>query len=275
MKIGNIELQENAEIKASVCMIGPSEAKELLKRNTNNRKASEAVIQKYKTEMDMGEWYATSSGIGFDDNGVLTDGQQRLMAIVLHGKSVPLLCVTHLAPKSQIKQDRQRRRTLADVFFLSKICDDKEVVQVATFLAFQENGGRFSPADAMVEAALSAHHDSLFATRAAFKKHEKGIGQVGFRAAIAIAYEVHGQKAIDFASLVRSELHTRSDDPAFRLRQCLLGLTATRVKQHSGGGGRQIWAYKRALYAFNAWMMGRKISSVLEADDVVAVDAVK
>lgn len=257
-------------MNSAVCMIGPKEALELLKRNTHNRKMSDSVIDKYVIEMRSGQWFATSSGIGFDDRGILTDGQQRLAAIVKFGDAVPMLVVTHLPAKSQMKQDRQRRRTLADVFLLSGICNSSRKVQVATFLASFENGVYSTPADCQVEAALNNHINSINAVEECFTNHLRGIAQVGVRAAIVIAHEIHGKKAIEFAEKVKSEIHNRADDPAFRLRKYLIGETCSR-RSVTSGGNNQVLSYRKTIYAFNAWIQGRKINSVHESAEVVPV----
>jgi len=48
-----------------------------------NRPISMTSIQRYAFDMRRGQWKLTPQGIGFDINGDLTDGQQRLMALVM------------------------------------------------------------------------------------------------------------------------------------------------------------------------------------------------
>ncbi len=271
MKIGSLRLKDLPGITARVCMVHPSDADALLKMNTHNRQISQATVDRYVEEMLSGEWFPTSSGVGIDTNWRLTDGQQRLEAIRKAGIGVPLLIVTGLPPRSQEKEDRQRRRTLFDVFSLSGDCSNRLIVQTATFLAAIDDPNRSFrgvPADSRVRAALKRYAKPLEAVHLEAVGHHRGIDAVGVRAAMVKGYEVHGHKAIEFFRLLHSELHADVDDPAFRLRKALLGETTTRKRGLGFGGSYQDWSYRRALFAFNAWMRGEKIKTVREAVEV-------
>ena len=58
--------------------------------NSHNRKLVESHAQRLAGEMKADRWRLTHQGIAFDTNGVLIDGQHRLWAIVLSGKTIPM-----------------------------------------------------------------------------------------------------------------------------------------------------------------------------------------
>jgi hypothetical protein len=266
MNIGVLSLTEHSDIRAAVCKIGPIEAMELLKRNTHNRKMSQAVVDKYVDEMNSGEWVPTASGIGIDERGVLSDGQQRLAAIAKYGKPVFMTVVSGIPVLAQEKIDRQRKRTLADVFHLAGICKDRKPVMLATFLS-RVTTGESHPSDAAVKASFECHRESIMAVYAECKSNEKGVGQVGALSAIVIAHEVHKEKAIAFLKKLRQDLYVRQDDPARVLRRALTGESRT-AGVEATGGNRQAWAYKKTLYAFNAFAHDRYITQVRESTEV-------
>lgn len=104
------------ELKAEFLEITPSIAKLWLQRNSNNyRKVNKSHVQNLKRELTGGVWMATSQGIGFDTQGILVDGQNRLTAIVESGVTVPnQLVVFNLPHDSKYKIDMGRKRTLSD-----------------------------------------------------------------------------------------------------------------------------------------------------------------
>jgi hypothetical protein len=94
--------------------ITPDLARRLLQRNRNNRVPKEGAIERYRYEMEEGNWRVTNQGIGFDRNGVLSDGQNRLMACVRAGKSFLTIVAVGLVPEAKEVVDVGVKRTLAD-----------------------------------------------------------------------------------------------------------------------------------------------------------------
>lgn len=267
MKIGNITIEEERDYRAAVCKIGPKEAAELLKRNTKNRKISQSKVERLAREMDSGEWYANSDGVGIDTQGVLTNGQHTLLGVVKSGKTIPLLVVTGLLPMAREKADRNRTRSLFDNLFLSGECDSRRKVEVAKFLSSAQLSGK-AQADVDVKSALQVHREAIDATAPLFRCNSKGLTQAGVRAAIVLAYEIHGKKALEFCEKLLSDLHDRADEPAFRLRKVLLGDSTSRPA--GKGGGQQSWAFKKTVAAFNAFVKGERILRLYDEDEIVS-----
>ena len=193
------------------------------------------------------------------------DGQHRLAAIEKSGCSVRILVVKDLPVLAQEKVDRHMVRSLANVFQLSGLCDRRNIVQVATYIARRNHKWGSNASDEEVKEVLNIHRDSLYAVENATKQSAKKVNSAGVRTAMTIAHELYGDKAIDFYKKLQSELQERADHPAFRLRMSLMNLN----NGTGCGKGYQDIVYGKTCYAFNAFIQGRKISSVLSADDIV------
>ena len=105
---------------ASFDYVTPERAAFMLTSNVDNyRRLNRKHINNLKNELMLGEWVATTQGIGFDTNGVLVDGQHRLTAIVESGVTAQLLVCYNLQPDSKLKVDVGRKRSMTDLTGLS------------------------------------------------------------------------------------------------------------------------------------------------------------
>src|SRR4051794_26652549 len=82
-----------------VVTITPDQAKELLVRNTNNRRQKDRAIAEYARAMRTGAWQVTNQGLGFDKKGTLADGQNRLLACIEADTPFTTLVATGLDPE--------------------------------------------------------------------------------------------------------------------------------------------------------------------------------
>ena len=91
----------------------------LLERNTSNRKVRRSVVDAYKKDIADGRWFLTNQGIGIDWNGVLVDGQHRLLAIQESNyPALPLLIVSGLDPEVKNVIDQHAKRSIRDTWRL-------------------------------------------------------------------------------------------------------------------------------------------------------------
>lgn len=75
---------------ATIEMISPARAKEMLERNEGNRHIRPTVWRRYSGDMSAGLWYFNNGSIAFDQDNVLLDGQHRLLAIIDSGVTVQM-----------------------------------------------------------------------------------------------------------------------------------------------------------------------------------------
>lgn len=102
------------QIKVEVLNITPEMAQKWLCANLQNRTISKKTVQAYSNEMSSGRWVLTNQGIAFYDNGILADGQHRLLAIVNSGKTIPMIVTRGLSYDAIIGIDQHRVRSVRD-----------------------------------------------------------------------------------------------------------------------------------------------------------------
>jgi hypothetical protein len=68
--------------------VTPDLAKEWLKSNVNNRKVSKQNLEFLVNQIKDGKWKFNGDTIVFDEDGILLDGQHRLEAVVVSGKTL-------------------------------------------------------------------------------------------------------------------------------------------------------------------------------------------
>lgn len=245
--------------------VTPKLAVKLLARNVRNRKISEKVVQKYVEEIRAGDWRLTPAGIGFDNGGVLLDGQHRLAAIAKSGLAAPLLITLGLPPASQEKVDRQRRRTLFDALYLSGHAYSRQEVEVATCLTRmrQQSDSGVVPSDSLVKRTLVKYLDHIREVLKDSDKKKKGLSQASFLSAAVLYHEIDAAKCTQFLEGVRTGEMLTNDHPAMRLRRLLLGETT--ITTMPRGGANQSFIFRRAVFAMQAHLEGRKIPALRES----------
>lgn len=102
----------NNDVSMTITIVTPDIAKQWLKQNTNNRKIKEAVVDAYAKDMLNGKWTINNDSITFDKNGILTNGQHRLMAVI---KSSTCQCMSVMyGVEHNVNMDRPATRSVSD-----------------------------------------------------------------------------------------------------------------------------------------------------------------
>jgi hypothetical protein len=89
-------------VKFETITVTPEIAAEWLGKNTHNRSVSRTRVAAYASDMRAGRWQLTSEPIAFDVDGVLSNGQHRLLGVVASDTPVQFT-VAWDAPKSQFE----------------------------------------------------------------------------------------------------------------------------------------------------------------------------
>lgn len=95
-------------------LITPQRAKELLALNTQNRKISQPTVNRIAQSIVNGTFVTTNVGVGIDTNNVLTDGQQRLSAVVKANMAVEMIVAKNLDPMARLVVDTGVKRSHAN-----------------------------------------------------------------------------------------------------------------------------------------------------------------
>lgn len=97
---------------ARVEEISPELAEKMLTHNSANRSLKMDQVASIANTIRNGHYVFTNQSIGFDQNGVLTDGQHRLHAIIRAGIPVPMVVVYGSNQSPYL--DRGKKRTVSD-----------------------------------------------------------------------------------------------------------------------------------------------------------------
>lgn len=97
--------------------VTPKKAMEWLKRNVNNRNIRKGYSEMLAEAMNSGEWVLNGETIKFNCNGDLLDGQHRLNAVIISGKSIETYIVRGVQHDAFDTIDTGTRREVKDVFY--------------------------------------------------------------------------------------------------------------------------------------------------------------
>lgn len=89
-------------------IITPQEAKIILENNKRNRAISKTLVKKYAKMMMEGEWYSTHQSIAIDENGILVDGQHRLLACIEANASLKTIVVRNAKQNPYLDMGKNR-----------------------------------------------------------------------------------------------------------------------------------------------------------------------
>lgn len=82
---------------------------------SSNRILSDTFYDRYAKAMASGAWKTTHQGIAFDKNGMLLDGQHRLMGIKISGVSIEMLVIPNCNAETFDVLDAGNRRQAAQL----------------------------------------------------------------------------------------------------------------------------------------------------------------
>lgn len=103
---------------AQIEMISPAQAKEYLERTIPNRRLNDGTVTRYADDMREGRWNNNGQPLIFNEAGELLDGQHRLRAVIVAGKTLPFMVVRGVPSVAMETLDSGRSRSLTDVLTL-------------------------------------------------------------------------------------------------------------------------------------------------------------
>lgn len=230
--------------------VTPIQAATWLESNKFNRKISDVSVLRYARDMAAGQWTLNHQGIAFGDDGVLVDGQHRLMAVVKSGETVKMM-VTWGANRVGI--DELRARSAADVIKFGRLSDwiEKKHVEIAKQMLVLctrwQKHVVYSTTD-IVDFA-DKNKEAIIFSQKLFTKHQESIDTAAARAVIATAsyyYDEHDLK--EFVETLYTGVTTSSErSAAVRCRDMM------KEKGFSGGGMRRRASALKMMRAVKAF----------------------
>lgn len=110
---------EAAGITATVELVTPALAADLLAHNTRNRRLKTVLVEQLAEALRRGEWQLNGEAVKVAADGTLLDGQHRLTAVHRSGVPAAMLVVRGVSLDAQATMDTGTRRTLGDTFTLA------------------------------------------------------------------------------------------------------------------------------------------------------------
>ena len=111
----NLPRKARPYTNAYIATVTPEMAREWMLKNNFNRQVRQDIVADYVRQIREGRWCRTHQGIAFTENGMLLDGQHRLLAIIETGIAVPMLIFINEPAENHIAIDGGKRRLALDV----------------------------------------------------------------------------------------------------------------------------------------------------------------
>ena len=105
-------------MKATIVTMTSQLAKDYLSRNNQNREVKKNTLNFYKDLMSNGRWKENGEPIIIDNNGVIKDGQHRLMAVAETGYAYRVPVISGISPDVMDTIDTGTNRSAGDVLHL-------------------------------------------------------------------------------------------------------------------------------------------------------------
>ncbi len=254
----------------------PAEAQELLdKHNTRNRTVRPRVVEEYTRTILRDRWQDhLQNAVQIDTEGILIDGQHRLLAIIAAEKAVPLGVEYDVPPEIVEIIDRGSPRRVSDLPALAHIKNKNLVASVAKVLLGEDEGfalydytgpSRFSHQevgdfilkneDEIVAGTLLVYHGLML------RIQRKAIAIFGIR-----ALRDHSAEVVEeFVKDLGTGAGLAMGDPRLAARQWFMRYGPDDRKWESH--------YSILVKAFNKWLKGETESKYFKAWDRLAPNA--
>jgi hypothetical protein len=233
----------------------------LLAMNTNNRPIKETVVKTYMQDIQDGRWFLTNQGIGVDENGVLVDGQHRLLAIKNCGyPPLPILVVYGLNSKAQEVVDQHSKRSVRDIWriiFNASVSHHAPAI-CAVLYKHQHgwHGGAITPQ--RLKDILDEYIDQIEFVLSSLPNSKAYAAPYLAGFSLVAKQRPHQlEKIRDFIHKVITGENLNKKMPEFHLRN--LVITSAKV---SGGSNIQKERFEKTLRALNASLDGQEMGAL-------------
>lgn len=114
-------------------VIGPHKARELLQKNTHNRKLDEKLVMRYAKDMKAGVWPYNGESIKMSGDRVL-DGQHRLNACIISNTPFETDIIYNLDSDVFTTIDCGKRRSQSDALFITGHVNTRDLAACASLV---------------------------------------------------------------------------------------------------------------------------------------------
>lgn len=117
-------------MKTKIEFITPKLAEKLLSRNCINRPVKKTTVDYYSDIIKRGQWELNGESIKISKEGILLDGQHRLMAIVKSGIGIKTVIVEGLDSSTFDTIDQGVARSTSDLFYVEGIKNSSKMSSI-------------------------------------------------------------------------------------------------------------------------------------------------
>lgn len=226
--------QKELEMKAEFKTITPIYAAKLLEANKSNRSMRQKKVEQYCRDMRAGKFVTTHQGIAVYENGILADGQHRLMAICKTGIPCKILVVSGIPFEQDhiLAIDNGTVRSVTDSSSISGMKISTSEKSLIRWLKGSRMGEvsafKISMTHAEVMEAAKDLSEYIEMINGVMKSNRKGVTVAPVKAAMCVAWD----KGVDLSIIngFASFLYTGQSNGMFgkdyiRLRDRLLSTT--------------------------------------------------
>lgn len=252
-------------MKTELKMLTPAMARDLLKRNTDNRPLRFGVVKDLLTAWSRGEWKVSHQGIAIGKSGKLLDGQHRLHFIseLPEGTLVPINVSTDVDDSAFEAIDQGCRRTMSDIYGVSP-----GLAAVGRFFARIENGNQSAGLTNQYVRPFMEWAAPEFDALLAFCPTQRPVWSSAPVRAAAI-YNIKRGHDADFVHLAyHSLVHSDIESMPHAVRVL--------TQQYMGGkiiSARTIDTFCRALRAFDSKNTGRITKILIKDQTAITAEA--
>ena len=249
------------KLQAELVYITPKIAADYLTHNTHNRTMKRNAVARYANLMERGLFYATHQGIGFNGDGQLLDGQNRLQACIEADTGFWALVVRGLEREVQGAVDNGVRRTPKDRLELAlNVATSNNFVAVLRIVVGDRGRGSDDP-ETIAKGYTRFHTEIEDVMNMAYSSPHAGIHRAAVIGAVAralIARPERRKRLGEFLDVLGTgEAAKKGDETAVHLRNFLLALTV-RGKGLGGGTGSR-YLYRVAQVVIKAFLDAKVI----------------
>lgn len=248
------------ELKTRKVQVTPELAKKWLETNQENRKVSDEHVRKLSRDMTNNDFPNIGETLKFDDNGHLIDGQHRLRAVILSGKTIEFFVVEGIPRDFRYRMDQGRGRKPSDALTMEHHLPNSQmaVATVRIILMWQIEvikSQTFTPTNQeIIEFAVANTERVNQAVRYGMNlRGDIGALPSPTAALYFLTYEIDAAEAMQFWESVKTGEGLHKGDPELTLRGAI-----TRLR---GKGGEKNPKTFMAMVAkaWNARREGKKI----------------
>lgn len=246
--------------------ITPSYASILLTKNEGNRPIKKSVRSKYAATMAAGNWKLSPDGIIISKAGNLLQGQHRLSAVVMSGKTIPFFVCRNVEDGVFSVLDRGATRSVADALRI-----ERRLAEVSRFALTLVAGRHFTMAtftDQELEEVAGVFEEPHSMVMAACNSPRKVFTSVPFRAAASLRI-LSGTDSNWVCGLYRNMALGHVSDLHASAQNFFGGVVSGRIKP-GGGGQNQTEMFARAWDLFNPDKMNASRIVIRDREKVIS-----